>query len=210
MAEYGLGASPIVQAALEARGGAVEAAVLAGGGRRSRTRSVKPGRSPALVDGRSRRSRPAGDAQGGRQAAERATARSRRLAHVRVRGADLRPGRSKCSRAGSASPSAACSEPRLKCRNGVSSPSASWRSSSSMLRRRLVLVVAHDPEVAEVLHADVGAARGARASAGSRWAICSWMRPSKRYSGRLRKTRSALWVTAVPSSRAPVWLCSTR
>ena len=36
------------------------------------------------------------------------------------------------------------------------------------------------------------------------------MRPSKRYSGRLRNTRSASWVIAVPSSRSPVWLVSSR
>ncbi len=45
-------------------------------------------------------------------------------------------------------------------------------------------------------------------NAGRCCAICSWMRPSKRRPGRLRKTRSALWVTAVPSSSVPVWFVS--
>ena len=51
------------------------------------------------------------------------------------------------------SPVAAYSEPRLKCRKGLSTPSATWRSSSSRLRLDLSLVSRTDAQVAEVLDA---------------------------------------------------------
>ena len=106
-----------------------------------------------------------------------------------------------CSSAALASPAAAYSEPRLKREERAVEALGDLALEQLDVAARLLLGVADRAEVAEVVDPHVGDVRGARGgSAGRCWAICSWMRPSKRRPGRLRKTRSALWVTAVPSS----------
>ena len=87
------------------------------------------------------------DAPGVAQGVDVARGQRRRVASLLTRPAarTVVQARSKCVSARMTSPVAAYSEPRLKCRKGLSTPSATWRSRSSRLRLDLSFVLRTEP-----------------------------------------------------------------